>query len=122
MLYVIDSNQLQSPKLRHYLASSKNNYAVLTDYSAIEAYKGNAFNSIFKSMEIVSDYPAQIIILRNTSIICQLIGTEEHIKSCLIGPYQTSNFKVYCHALRLARAGYAKLKNDILSLGDDATA
>jgi hypothetical protein len=38
---IVDSNVLQSPVLRAYLSKSANNFAVLTDYAAMEAYKGD---------------------------------------------------------------------------------
>jgi hypothetical protein len=56
---VIDSNALQSEELR---AFSKNNFAVITDYLAMEAYKGNTMASIFRSMEILTQFPHQAII------------------------------------------------------------
>jgi hypothetical protein len=37
MRNVVDSNLLQSAKLRDYLARSPRNFAVLTDYAAMEA-------------------------------------------------------------------------------------
>ena len=42
MRMVIDSNYLQCSALRDYLAASTDNYAVITDYAAMEAYKGDA--------------------------------------------------------------------------------
>lgn len=50
---VIDSNRLQSDDLRAFLQVSPNNFAVLTDYAWIEAYKGNSLVSIQKSMGVV---------------------------------------------------------------------
>ena len=40
MRKVADSNYLQSDRLRDYLSKSAKNYVVLTDYTAVEAYKG----------------------------------------------------------------------------------
>ena len=39
---VIDSNRLQSDELRVFLSLTCDNYAVLTDYAWMEAYKGAA--------------------------------------------------------------------------------
>jgi len=69
MRKVIDSNFMQKEKLRSYLAASTENYAVLTDYAATEAYKGDTLASIFHSMEIVADYPKQAIVLKAKSIV-----------------------------------------------------
>ncbi len=41
MQNVVDSNFLQRDELRAYLASSPDNKAVLTDYVAMEAHKGD---------------------------------------------------------------------------------
>jgi histidinol-phosphate/aromatic aminotransferase/cobyric acid decarboxylase-like protein len=72
---VVDSNFMQREELRSYLAASTENYAVLTDYAAMEAYKDDILALIFHSMEIVADYPKQVIILKATSIVCGLTGT-----------------------------------------------
>ncbi len=57
MRKVVDSNFLQSPALRGYLANATTNYVVLTDYAAMEAYKGDTLASIFKSMSISRELP-----------------------------------------------------------------
>jgi hypothetical protein len=49
---------------------------VLTDYAAMEAYKGDTLASLFRSMEIVAHFPKQVIVLKATSIICGLTGRE----------------------------------------------
>ena len=84
MRMVVDSNFMQREELRSYLAASTKNYAVLTDYAAMEAYKGNTLTSIFHSMAIVTEYPKQVIILKATSIICGLTGREAASQEALI--------------------------------------
>jgi hypothetical protein len=120
MLQVVDSNYLQNPKLCDYLASAPSNYAILTDYAGIEAYQGNTFASIFKSMKIVSDFPTQIIVLKNTVNVCRLLGSEAVIKPKLVDTNQTSTFGAFCQALRRAEAGDANLRNEILMMGRNA--
>ncbi len=66
MRLIIDSNQLQSEALRAYLAKSKSNFAVLTDYASMEAYKGDTLVSIYKSMATLCDFPTQVIVLKGT--------------------------------------------------------
>jgi hypothetical protein len=53
---VVDSNYLQSQALRDYLSASTDNYAVLTDYAAMEAFKGDP-QVIYRSMEILAERP-----------------------------------------------------------------
>jgi hypothetical protein len=76
MRKVVDSNFMQREELRSYLAASTNNYAVLTEDAALEAYKGNTLASIFPSTEIVAGYPKQVIVLKATPIVCGLTGRE----------------------------------------------
>jgi len=48
---VVDTNCLQSEALRAYLSASAHNYVILTNYAAMEAYKGDTLKSIYRSME-----------------------------------------------------------------------
>ena len=74
MRKVVDSNFLQSDELRDYLSKSAGNYVVLTDYAAMEAYKGDTLGTIYRSMEILADYPKQVIVLKGTQVVCGLRG------------------------------------------------
>jgi hypothetical protein len=69
---VVDSNCLQSEALKVYLSAPADNYVVLTDYAAMEAYKGDTLKSIYRSMEILAQHPQQVIVLRGTQEICAL--------------------------------------------------
>lgn len=69
---VIDSNRLQSIDLRAFLQVSPDNFAVLTDYAWIEAYKGNSLVSIQKSMGVLKDFPERVIVLKSTRAICRI--------------------------------------------------
>ena len=121
MRKVVDSNFLQSEDLRKYLAKSKSNFAVITDYAAMEAYKGDTLKSIFKSMEILSSYSRQVIILKNTLVTCGLSGRAKGLQRRLIDSGQTKDFPLFCAHLRAAKMGYAKLQKEILSMGWEAT-
>jgi hypothetical protein len=57
MRLVIDSNRLQSEELRMHLAQSSQRLAILTDFAAMEVYKGNTLSSIYKSMGVVAEFP-----------------------------------------------------------------
>jgi hypothetical protein len=54
MRMVVDSNYLQSEALRDYLSASPENYAVLSDYAAMEAFKGDP-QVIYRSIEILAE-------------------------------------------------------------------
>jgi hypothetical protein len=40
---------------------------VLTDYAALEAYKGDTLASIYSRMEILVQYPKQVNVLKDTN-------------------------------------------------------
>ena len=121
MRKVVDSNQLQSECLRSYLAESNANFAILTDYAAMEAYKGETLVSIYKSMRVVSEFPAQMIVLKNTRIACGLSGKCSNLQGRLIDKRQTQEFKVYARSLREAKQGNPSLQYQILEYGKEAT-
>src|SRR6266851_566608 len=86
---VVDSNVLQSDLLRAYLSKSSDNFAVLTDYAAMEAYKGDTLASIFKSMAILADFPRQVIVLKTTGVLCGLSGRRAGLQRRMIDDEQT---------------------------------
>jgi hypothetical protein len=122
MRMVVDSNFMQREELRSYLAASTNNYAVLTEDAAMDAYRGNTLASIFPSMEIVADYPKQVIVLKATSIVCGLTGREAASQESLIDESTTRGFAEYCHLLAAAKRGDRLLQQQLLERGREATA
>ena len=122
MRYVIDSNQLQSKNLRRYLSKSETNFAVLTDYVAMEAYKGDTLASIFRSMEVLCDFPDQVLVLKNTRVACVLRGKPAGLQRRLIDKRQTREFPAYVRSLLAAKNGDARYLKSILDYGKDATA
>ena len=122
MRKVIDSNQLQSRALRIYLSASPKNFAVLTDYVAMEAYKGDTLVSIYKSMEILGDFPSQVIVLKNTRVACGLSGRGSGLQKRLIDEAQTSEFPLYVQHLQAAKRGNLSLQRQLLDHGKEATA
>jgi hypothetical protein len=117
---IIDSNALQSQELRIYLAKSKANMAVLNDYAAMEAYKGDTLNSIFRSMEILAQFPEQVIVLKPTTKIFGLNGREKGLQRRMVDEDQTRGFPEYCRALQAAEGGHPRLVREILENGREA--
>jgi hypothetical protein len=113
---VVDSNALQSPMLRDYLSKSINNFAVLTDYASMEAYKGNTLVSIFRSMALLSDFPRQVIVLKTTDVVCGLSGRRAGLHRRLIDHEQTRDFPKYCDRLLAAKLGDVPLREQLRHL------
>lgn len=120
MKLVIDSNQLQTEQLREFLGKSPHNIAVLPDFAAMEAYKGDPLKSIFKSMTILSEFPMQVIILKDSAKVCGLNGRTKGLQNRLIDKSQTKGFPEYIRALHLAEAGDKHLQAQIRSHGQYA--
>jgi hypothetical protein len=122
MQKIIDSNFLRSEGLREYLSKSPHNYAVLTDYAAMEAYKGDILVTIYNSTEILSRYPQQVIVLRPTLIVCGLSGRAAGLRRRMIDHGQTRGFQKYCQHLVAAERGNLDLREQLLQKGRDAIA
>lgn len=118
---IVDSNAMQSDALRLFLSSSPNNFAVLNDYAAMEAYKGDTLKSIFRSMEIVCEFPRQVIVLKTTGKICSLVGRGRGLQRRMIEAKQTRDFPAFCHRLRAAENGNPLLLSQLLESGRAAT-
>lgn len=121
MRKIVDSNQLQSESLRKYLSQSSKNFAVLTDYVAMEAYKGDTLISIYKSMETLCNFPGQVIVLKNTRLACGLNGRGSGLQSRLIDHVQTKEFPAYARHLMAAKAGNKHLQQQLLEHGKEAS-
>jgi|GEM_PF-1145864 len=117
MKLVIDSNALQTEKLRAFLAKSKQNFAVLPDFAGMEAYKGDPLKTVYKSMAIVYDFPNQVIILKGSAKVCGLSGRRKGLQRRLVDDKQTAEFAEHTRALRLAEAGDIRLQGQIRELG-----
>lgn len=118
---VVDTNQLRDLALRRYLARSKQNFAVLPDYTAMEAYKGKTLTNIFESMEILADFPKQVIVLKGTRKICGLSGRQAGLQRRMIDTRQTTEFPTFCGDLKIARAGNDRLQSRLLEHSKEAT-
>ena len=121
MKKIIDANYFQAPELKKYLGSSKEQFVVFCDYACMEAYKGNALKSIFKSIEIVSDFPDQVIVLKGTRDVASLTLSSND-PAQLEDSAQTKEFRDFCFGVRLAMLGNEALKAQIIEKGIEASA
>ena len=106
MQFVVDSNYLQDERLREFLTAKTSNYAILTDSVIHEIYKGDTIHSLFRRMEIISEFPKQVRILKGASKLCQLSGRSSGLSRRMICQKSTEYFTEYCHELRKAKSGH----------------
>lgn len=112
---------LRHPLLREYLSKSEKNFAVLPDYAAMEAYKGDTLVTIYNSMELLSEFPSQVIVLKTTGVVCGLKGRGSGIQKRLIDESQSREFGLYCRMLASAKNGHLGYQRQLLDKGKDAT-
>lgn len=117
MHLVIDSSAMRQDELREFFSRSQSNKAVLTDYSAMEAYSGDSLEKIYRSMSVVSDYPRQVVVLKATSKVAGLNGKEKGLRRRLVDQHQTSEFGKFVTDLRKAQNGSRPHQQALLQMG-----
>lgn len=122
MRKIVDRNYLQSPKLREYLAASRKHKVVMTDYVAMEAFKGDALANIASATEILRDFPKHVVVLKNTSVIHTLKARRCGLTRRMIDRELTKVFPEWCVHLKSALAGNQDLQRQIFENGADADA
>src|SRR5450759_1991968 len=120
MRKIVDSNFLQDANLGRYLSKSTVNLVVLTDYAAMEAYKGDTLASIYKSMALVARFPKQVVILKSTKAACGLSARGPGLQRRLIDERQTREFEIFCKNLAAAERGDRAVQKLILQAGREA--
>jgi hypothetical protein len=120
MKKVIDANFFQNSALADYLRSNKRNLVIFSDYACMEAYKGNAIKNISKSIEIVCQFPDQVIVLKGTRDIVRLSLSPNGFKK-FEDPIQIGEFKKFCLSVKQAIQGDAALVSQILRNGQLAS-
>jgi hypothetical protein len=122
MRKVVDTNFLQTEALRAYLSASTDNYAVLTEFAAMEAYKQDTLDAINKRMEILAEFPTQVIVLKGTLDVCALSGRDAAAQERMIDDTQTREFSEFCQHLLEARRGDLSIRQQIIENGREARA
>src|SRR5215216_3126704 len=121
MKKVIDKNYAQDPGLEEYLRADANNKVVLTDYFSMEMYNGNAIKNVYKSHQILSRYPQQVICLKCTSPATKIGNISNDPQECLEDREQTREFSRFCYGVHLAAQGDRDLAAQILRYGELAS-
>ena len=122
MKKVIDVNYFQNPALEIYLRANKRNKVVLPEAACMESYKGDALKNIYRSMQIISHYPNQVVVLRGSREIIRLQNTSgRSSRRILEDPDQTKGFRGFCAQVRRAVQGDLMLEAQIRKYGEAAT-
>jgi|CXWL01.1.fsa_nt_gi hypothetical protein len=104
MKVVIDSNRAQSDELAKFLAAARSNRAVVTDWFMMEAYKGETRASIYKSLGVLSRFPRQVIVLKNTGM-CMQTRVGPQMADRLIWRKHTTRFPQFIAEVESAKQG-----------------
>src|SRR5437764_938913 len=97
---IIDAGALRSPQLERFLTASKQHFAVITDYATLEIFSGDPEGNLRRSLQIVSRFATQVIILRSNKQIWKLVPrTPAGLQRRLQDDRKTRNFPNYCRAL-----------------------
>lgn len=113
---VIDSNRLRSDELRTFLAASPRHRAVLADYASIEAYKINPLTTIQKSMEILGEFPAQVLVLRGTGKIARLDSRKPGLVQNMVWDEYTRTFPLHAASIPFIGANEATMVSGAIKL------
>ncbi len=114
---IVDAGALRSPELETFLSTSSQHFAVITDFATAEMFYGDPQVNLRRSLQIISKFSAQVIILKSNAQIWKLVPRNS---SGLQDDRKTRNFPKYCRALfgdadrsqRLS-AGIAEFGNSI---------
>lgn len=120
MKLVVDSNCLRDDTLAAFLRSARSNVAIVTDYAAMEALKGDAVVGMSESMRTLAGFPKQVQILKTTLVVCGLSGLSQGLQRRLVDVPLSKNFAAFCHDLRQASSGSSLMIGALRELGSEA--
>ena len=105
MKKIVDVNYLRDNRLKEYLEEEKSNFILFTDYACMESFKGHSLINIKNSLEIVSEFSGQVLVLKNTEdVIKEDLSRSQH-NNLFIDHYQTAGFHDFCHRVKEASEG-----------------
>jgi hypothetical protein len=110
---VVDINYLQEPDLKDYLAKNKESKVVFTDIACMEIYKYNALKNLVCKLEIVSQFPDQVIVLKGMREIISLTLDPNVLPQGLIDNDQTNGFPKFCKLIKSACEGNILLSREV---------
>jgi len=102
---VVDKNYLENPDLELFLREHAENKVLLHDFSAIESLAGNPLKNLCRTLSIVSKFPGQVLILKNSRTLLAMGAIRPEFRFDMVDWPQTRTFGEYCEDLRKAEAG-----------------
>jgi hypothetical protein len=97
---IVDAGALRSPELETFLSASGQHFAVITDYATVEMFYGDPQVNLRRSLQIISKFSAQAIILKSNAQIWKLVPRNSAgLQRRLQDDRKTRNFPNYCRAL-----------------------
>jgi hypothetical protein len=102
---VIDTNCLNSPRLREFLSASRANRAVLTHETAVESFRGDVPDGIVQSWATLRDFPNQVIMLKAPRLIAPIDCSSPGMAKIMVDKGQTAGVKTFSRVLDEASAG-----------------
>jgi len=73
-------------------------------------------------MQVLADFPRQVLILKGSAKVCGLTGRRKGLQRRLVDEKQTSSFPAYIKALQLGRAGNQHVQRQLLDHGRSSQA
>jgi hypothetical protein len=122
MRKVVDSNYLEKPELREYLAASRKNVVVVTDYLELEMLGRDTLEQFLRSTEILAQYPRQVILSKTTDVAGSLRGKKKGLKKRLTDGKRTHAFRKWCRIREKIKRGEKSFENQRLKAREEAQA
>jgi len=106
---IVDANFLRSPLLEDYFRANASNRVVFSDHVSMECYKGSGLANLSRSLNIVSRYSSQVVVLMSTReiIASQSRSSYTTTPPALVDKNQTRAFRRFCEGVRHAVDGRA---------------
>lgn len=102
---VVDSNMLQAPVLRTWLANGPDNVAVLPDYLWLEIYKQQTVSGLASAFTVIRNFPDQIAVLRPSGELGRLDPSDPTLIEQMLRPGVADEMRMMIEAIGLAQQG-----------------
>ncbi|QBM75886.1 hypothetical protein E2E30_08950 [Sphingomonas sp. AAP5] len=117
MRVVVDRCCMASQELRDFLSLAPDNIAVLTDYAAIEAFKGDTLENIQSAWTVLRDFPAQMIALKDTRSAALVDPRAAGIANRMINKKETKALENFSRVIDSAQSGNRRTQKQLLQRG-----